>query len=620
MGLRRSRRHGGLIAVAVGVAASLSACSQAAAPPTGVSTSTLPPRPIQLADGGVVTVAVPYLPTDFNPSTVDGSNRITQMVMQQVWPQAFVTDPEYNPETTGFIDSAELVSISPETIEYDIDPKATWSDGVPISASDFTYNWQQQLAEASSFPSGTTIGYQDISSITSAKNGKTVIVAFTRPFADWEELFANLIPAHIGLQVGWTKGFVGFDPDIEVSGGPFLISSVVPGEELVLSRNPSWWGTPAHLSEIVFKVMPKGTSVWADMAQGTVDMAEVPPGPTVEQEASLIDFSRATTLTPFMWQLVFNLRDPLVSDIRIRRAVAYALDRGQIAADTEGLVDPGVPVVENRIFPIGARGDVDNSGVFSTTDVSKAGLQLEVAGYHDTPSGYFVPNVKPVRPVSTGTALSASGGSAASGKPITLTLTGPANDPLAAEIEAEFQAQMKLAGMMVRIVNLPLRSLLSAYLPDGAYQIALAPFRNFPFESASALVYGGTPTSTGEPPVQRVFLGNGSGITISPVNESFVDSNVMDLTDSAVLSLFSEAESQLNPATDRGLYNEIDTLLWQELPTIPLLDVPVTLVMSHTLINVQESPGLAGPMWNAQDWGIALPPATGTGTTTTSGR
>ena len=97
------------------------------------------------ASGGTVTVAVPYLPTNFNPSTPAGANRVTQMVMEQVWPQAFVIDPEYQAETTGFIDSAEVVGLSPMTVSYVIDPKATWSDGYPITATDFEYNWQQQL-------------------------------------------------------------------------------------------------------------------------------------------------------------------------------------------------------------------------------------------------------------------------------------------------------------------------------------------------------------------------------------------------------------------------------------------------------------------------------------------
>src|ERR1019366_10365711 len=91
-----------------------------------------------LADVGDVTVAVPSLPTNFNPSTPAGSNRITAEVMAQVWPQAFVTDNQFQQTLApGAVDSAEVIGVTPFTVAYTIDPKAVWSDGVPITAADF---------------------------------------------------------------------------------------------------------------------------------------------------------------------------------------------------------------------------------------------------------------------------------------------------------------------------------------------------------------------------------------------------------------------------------------------------------------------------------------------------
>ena len=111
-------------------------------------------------------MAVPYLPTNFNPSTPKGANSVTQMVMEQVWPQAFVVDPEFEAETQGFIDSAEVVGLRPMTVSYVIDPKATWSDGYPITAADFVYNWQQRLLTGAQLASaGVLAGYRDIVSI-----------------------------------------------------------------------------------------------------------------------------------------------------------------------------------------------------------------------------------------------------------------------------------------------------------------------------------------------------------------------------------------------------------------------------------------------------------------------
>ena len=156
---------------------------------------------------------MPYLPSNFNPSTPAGANRVTQMVMEQVWPQAFVIDPEYQAETTGFIDSAEVVGLSPMTVSYVIDPKATWSDGYPITATDFVYNWQQQLLASPVLASPAFLaGYRDIRSISGSNGGKTVRVVFNRPYSDWEGLFANLIPAHIAERAGWASAFAGFRP------------------------------------------------------------------------------------------------------------------------------------------------------------------------------------------------------------------------------------------------------------------------------------------------------------------------------------------------------------------------------------------------------------------------
>ena len=144
------------LALLGGVALVASSCSST--PPAIDSPTTQLPaaaNPV-FAKGGAVTVAVPYLPTNFNPSTPAGANRVTQMVMEQVWPQAFVTDAAFQPGTTGFIDGAEVVGLHPMKVSYQIDPKATWSDGYPITAADFVYNWHNSCVSRRSFRSPVT--------------------------------------------------------------------------------------------------------------------------------------------------------------------------------------------------------------------------------------------------------------------------------------------------------------------------------------------------------------------------------------------------------------------------------------------------------------------------------
>jgi peptide/nickel transport system substrate-binding protein len=231
------------------------------------------------------------------------------MVMEQVWPQAFVIDPEYLANTTGFIDSAEVVGLSPMTVSYVVDPKATWSDGYPIGAADFEYNWQQQLRTSPLLASvGLLAGYRDIKSISGSNGGKTVTVVFKSPYSDWEGLFANLIPAHVAQRAGWVSAFAGFRRSKVISGGPFIVSSMEPGKRLVLTRNARYWGTPAHLQSIVFLVERSDRASLAGLQNGSVSIAEVTPSPQVDgaiarDQAPGSGLSVTTTPSPVLWKL-----------------------------------------------------------------------------------------------------------------------------------------------------------------------------------------------------------------------------------------------------------------------------------------------------------------------------
>ena len=59
------------------------------------------------------------------------------------------------------------------------------------------------------------------------------------------------------------------------------------------------------------------------------------------------------------------------------------------------------------------------------------------------------------------------------------------------------------------------------------------------------------------------------------------------------------------------LLSKLDDLLSHDLPTLPLFQQPVSLVQQADIVNVSESPSWAGPLWDAEDWAIQLPPSAG---------
>ena len=68
---------------------------------------------------------------------------------------------------------------------YTLNPKAVWSDGVPITAKDFEYAWAQERGDPTSDPTPwrARAGYRDIRSIKGTNKGRTVTVVFRTPFA-----------------------------------------------------------------------------------------------------------------------------------------------------------------------------------------------------------------------------------------------------------------------------------------------------------------------------------------------------------------------------------------------------------------------------------------------------
>ena len=611
MGLRRS------VAFALaGIALACTACGSTG-PQASSSTTTTATSQITLNRNGTVTVAVPNLPTNFNPATVAGSTPVTAMIMSSVLPQTFVLNNLNAPQCPESVsnvcdgllsgtDPAELVSTAPQTVIYHIAARAVWSDGVPITVADFTYNWKMQLEIGSSLPATDPIyGYRDISSITGSNAGKTVTVVFTKPYADWQALFTNLIPAHIGKDLaGWVNKFSKFDTHDVLSGGPFSITKFTPGHELILSRNPRFWGPAAGVSKIIFRVERTQRAALRALSSGLVDMASLIPSPQVDNTVvASTNLLESTQPGPIMYQLDFNLADPTMSNLDLRIAISEAIDRHQIVSDTVGTLTPTNNVASNHLFPYGLQGSQPNDSTFEPTNLTQAATQLTEAGYTIGPDGI-------ARSVI--------------GQPLVLSLIGPNGNKVVSEIEAEIQAQLLQLGIEVSIENVSSNNLLADRLPQGTYQLAIAPYLMSQFLSTDVQLYTdpvgpvfGSVSSTGTT-IPLSSSGNavatGSGTESAATNAGAVTRDVFGYVDPNVTQLFADASKELGAGANTT-YNQIDTAIWAGLPALPLFQMPVAFVSNARVLNVTNSQGWVGPMWNAQNWTVQSSP---TPTTTTT--
>lgn len=136
-----------------------------------------------------------------------------------------------------------------------------------------------------------------------------------------------------------------------IGSGPFKFVSAETDKEVVLQRSDTYWGEAAHLDRIRFAVVPDATTQALELRKGSADLTINSPMPpdtvsTLERDPSLIVQHGPGTRLAY---LAFNLRDPILKDVRVRQAFAYALDRRpMIAYLWRGQAEPAYSVLPRQ--------------------------------------------------------------------------------------------------------------------------------------------------------------------------------------------------------------------------------------------------------------------------------
>jgi len=570
----RSRQHLYLIAVAAAGALVLAACGSSGSTSPKSSTS-------NIKNGGSITYALDEDLAGFNVNYANDNEFVLAEILDQVWPSVYVTQPNATVKlNTQLVTSAKVTSNSPQTIVYTINPKATWSDGTPISAADFIYNWQAQSGNpkykdvgGKAFLPASTSGYNQISSVTGSNNNKTVTVVFSKPFADWQGMFGDLMPAHIAEKVGFNNGFQSFGPAVQVSGGPYEIQSYSKGEDLVEVPNPKYSGPKPHLSKIVFRFILDDSQDAPAISSGEVNIVNpvVPSVGYAESNKSIPNFT-ASVLPGLEFQHIdFNESNPYLAKLAVREAIALGTNRTQmiqrIVAPIFSTVSPALAskaqVLNNRIYMPIQPPYSNTSGANGTFDPTKAKQLLTSAGMAMGSDGYMHPNFGPLK-----------------GKDLSLSISTTSGVPVRQQIEELFQADMKAIGVKINIQNYDASTLFGTVGPKGEFDMIQFAWVGSPFESGNQPIY------------------------CSYTNTAVCGENWDHYADPKVDSLFNQALSDLNPTTDASLYNQIDGLLWQDMATLPLFENPVYYGYSTKYSNLVPNATNVGIPWNAQDWGL----------------
>jgi len=508
-------------------------------------TATLPTTAWVSADyaavksGGQLTLAVDQLPDNWNMLQADGANAAAGQIIDPTsgGPVKINADGTWA-VNKDYASDVSVVSQDPQVIEVKLNPKAVWQDGTPMTYKDFEATFKANSGADKAYQIAADNVYKDIASVTKEDTDQNFKITFKNKNADWASILGgegSIMPASIASD---SKAFnEGYKTKPMPSNGPFEVSNVdTNGQIVTLTPNPKWWGEKPKLDKILMKVVSRDGLAQAyankeidaliiGTSKDNYDTAKKRTDGSVQQSGG-VTWSHIT---------LNGSKGPL-ADVKVRQAVAHAIDRDTMSASRLSPIGAPVTNMNSYIFMPGQKGYQDNGTSAIGYDVAKSAALLKEAGYAKGSDGVY----------------------AKDGKELVLTYTLDANNPVSEQSFKQVQANLKAVGITLKNNTVPADKFFSDYVLKSNFEMVSFAWQGtaFPISSAESIFY---PAEGGQ--------------------------NYTGLTDPKLGEMWAAANAELDPAKRLVLANEIDKAIFAYVPVIPLTPRPITFGVKNGLVN-----------------------------------
>ena len=283
------------------------------------------------------------------------------------------------------------------TYLFHLRPDARWSDGAPVTAADFIASWERILTPslaapnasllyllqgAEAFNKGLTKDFSQVG--VSATDSRTLRVTLEHPAPYFLSLLTHWcwypVPTAVIARYGrldapgnpWTR------PGHLVGNGPFVLKSWQTDKVIVVEKSPTYWDAgQVRLQAIHFYPLDSLDAEERAFRTGQLHLTDALPVSRVE--AYRHEAPQFLRIDPYLGTYFyrFNTRRPYLDDVRIRRALALAVDRRAIV---EKILQGG-QTTAGTFTPAGLNGYAPPPGL--TTDFAAARQLLAQAGHPD---------------------------------------------------------------------------------------------------------------------------------------------------------------------------------------------------------------------------------------------
>jgi peptide/nickel transport system substrate-binding protein len=500
---------------------------------------------------------------------------------------------EFDHRTQKFVPGlAETWKIGADgkTVDAKLREGLKFSDGTPITAADIGFTLATMYDERTKAPAfrdamlvdGKEIAFKQI-------NEREMQFTFPKVIATADPYLVNLgaLPKHV-LGADFAAGKfaeswkIDSAPTAIISSGPFVLANSVPGERIEYTRNPNYWKTDSkgtrlpYLDKLVLEVIPDANNTFVRLGQGSLDLADrIRPNDYIELNKTPGTI-RARDIGPglgidHMW---FNMnpsdaanatKRAWFAEKKFRHAVASAIDRETIAAITlQGMASPlyGFVSPANKVW---IKQDLPKIKY----DLKEAEKLLAEAGFKKTGT--------PEAPVLTD----------AAGNPVQFTLIVPAENEPRKLTAAVIQQDLGKLGIKMEIAPIEFAGVNERWSKTLDYDAILlglsqtdiepASYANFILSSAAAHQWR---------PKQA-----------TPATE----------WEARVDKLFEEQAVSTDMPTRLAKFGEIQSILREEMPVIPIVARHVASASNLKIGNYAGSSIFPYSLWNVDELFMKAP-------------
>lgn len=273
----------------------------------------------QPPDPNTVAVLIESSPTNLDPRI--GTDAQSERIDELIFDSLVKKDARFNLQPDLAI---SWETPNPLTYIFHLRTGVTFQDGRPFTSRDV--KWTLDTVRNHSLRTAKYQAFRNVASVD-APDPHTVVVHLSQPDA---ALLWNLSDGATGIvPYGSGKNFQRHP----IGTGPFSFVSQEVDKDVVLRRNPHSWQPEPRIDHLIFHVVPDGTTRALELRKGSADVEQNSLTPDMVWSMRN-DRTLAVSAVPGteVQYLTFNLRDPHLHDVRVRRAIVYAINRPLIVA------------------------------------------------------------------------------------------------------------------------------------------------------------------------------------------------------------------------------------------------------------------------------------------------